>query len=68
MQSEWITVKEAAAMLDYSAGHFRRTFCDPKNPLVRIRAPKRAKRYGHIKVYRKDVESLMNTDILGPKK
>ena len=33
----WISVKEAAALLGYNADYFRRTFCEPAAPLLPIR-------------------------------
>ena len=37
MGSEWISVKEAAAIVGCSAPYFREIFCRTKHPLVAIR-------------------------------
>ena len=34
---DWITVREAAFMMGYSPEYFRRVFCSPDAPLVKIR-------------------------------
>jgi hypothetical protein len=37
MASDWLTTKEAAALLGYSVNYFRKEFCNPQAPLVTIR-------------------------------
>ena len=54
----WLSVKEAAYLMGYSAGYFRRTFCKPDHPLVTIRLQR-----GRILVLQIEVEALVEAEV-----
>jgi hypothetical protein len=58
-QDEWLSVREAAALMGYSADYFRRTFCSTEAPLVTIRVWVGAKGQRRILVARAGVERVI---------
>lgn len=64
--SEWISVKEAAAMAGYTAPYFRDVFCGAE-PLVRIRVRDTGKRR-RILVSRAAMEQLVSAETTEPKR
>jgi hypothetical protein len=65
---DWILLSVAAAMLGYSTDYFRRSFCNPERPLIRIRVIKGPKGKGgrRILVWRPAVEALLLDQIHEP--
>ena len=61
MAGPWLTIKEAAYLMGYSAGYFRRTFGKPDHPLITIRVQR-----GRILVLQVEVESLIQAEIRRP--
>jgi hypothetical protein len=57
---QWISVKEAAAIVGYSAAYFREAFCADGAPLVTVRV-KRSLRRRTIWVSRTSVDALMRS-------
>lgn len=59
----WITIPTAARMLGYDPDHFRRTFCNPADPVagVGLLIVDRPGKYRRILVLRVDIERLVVT-------
>lgn len=67
MSGPWLTIKEAAYLMGYTPDHFRRTFCNPENPLLTIRERFYGSRGGRrILVLQVEVEALVESEIRRP--
>lgn len=64
--TDWISTKEAAALLGYSEDYFRRTFCAEGAPLVTIRVWHGPRGGRRIVVLRVAVEALVEEQIQRP--
>jgi len=64
--SEWLSVKEAAAMMGYSAPYFRELFCAADAPLVTMRAKRCPSGRRRILVSKESVEALIEGETVGP--
>jgi len=62
--SEWLSVKEAAAMVGYSAPYFRELFCAAEAPLVTMRVKPCPSGRRRILVSKKSVEELIRGEIV----
>ena len=63
MNGEWISVKEAAALLGYSPDYFRRSFCSHGGHLVVIREWKGPKGQRRILVFKAEVMAMLQGQI-----
>jgi urocanate hydratase len=66
MNKEWISVKEAAAMVGYSPHYFRDVFCRTEGPLVVIRVKPCSCGRRRILVSQKSVQDLVRSETLEP--
>jgi len=66
MTGDWISVKEAAALLGYSEDYFRRVFCAPDAPLLTIRVWAGPRGGRRIVVQRFSVEALLEDQVRRP--
>jgi len=63
IERDWIPVKDAAERLLYSVDYFRRVFCDPKAPMLRLKV----QLGGRIFVSAEDVAALEQGQLRVPK-
>jgi hypothetical protein len=66
-KEEWISVKEAAAIVGYSPNYFRDVFCRTDRPLVVIRVKPYLGGRRRILVSSKSVLDLVKSETLGPR-
>lgn len=59
--SDWISVKEAAAMLGYTPDGFRKRFCDTPIGGLSVLIISKGRKRRSIRVLRADVESLVSS-------
>jgi hypothetical protein len=64
--NDWVSVKEAAAIMGYSAPYFRELFCAADAPLVTMRVKRCPSGRRRILVSRKSVEELIRGETVGP--
>jgi len=62
--SEWISVKDAAEMVGYSAPYFRELFCAAEAPLVTVRVKPCPSGRRRILVSKTSVEELIRGEIV----
>ncbi|MCL1894688.1 MAG: hypothetical protein FWG02_10750 [Holophagaceae bacterium] len=64
--NEWISVKDAATMMGYSAPYFRELFCQTECPLVKIRVKTFSNGRRRILVSKHGVLELIKSEMLEP--
>jgi len=65
-EKEWISVKEAAAIMGYSAPYFREVFCQTESPLIKIRVKPLSNGRRRILVSSLSVRNLIKSETLEP--
>jgi hypothetical protein len=63
---DWLSVKEAAALMGYSAPYFREVFCAAGAPLVTMRVKRCPSGRRRILVSRGSVEDLVKGETVEP--
>jgi hypothetical protein len=64
--NDWLSVKEAAAIVGYSAPYFRDLFCRSDAPLVTMRVKRCPSGRRRILVSKKSVDALVRGEVVGP--
>jgi hypothetical protein len=64
--SDWLSVKEAAAIMGYSAPYFRELFCAADAPMVTMRVKRCPSGRRRILVSRESVEGLVRGETVSP--
>jgi hypothetical protein len=64
--SDWLSVKEAAAIVGYSAPYFREVFCEDGAPLVTMRVKRCPGGRRRILVSKRSVEEMVRGETVGP--
>jgi hypothetical protein len=66
MNDDWVSVKEAAAIMGYSAPYFRELFCAADAPPVTMRVERCPGGRRRILVSKKSVEDIVRGETVGP--